>query len=390
MNSLPITSYGAWSAIYKSTNPPLTSNVPPATGGILAPLHTISDVTSSGGGFAHRLMTGFTWTGNKTSDGTTAELYRVYVFTDKQCLNPVYVSAVTGSPAYAPRIGGPLLLPQDSAGITLARSSYLDDGGEPTGAMFDGTPVVANEAAAPASPTTTAPPDNDPAGALLQLLRPQQRRRLPPCLGRLPAPLPRVGPAHPSTSGTPIRGPRAAITGRSSESDRKRRARPGHRALLHRALRRLDPRPGFRHIAICHRAVDHDRCGAEKRHRDDQRDRQRHHHPQLAAELWARDRRSDRKHELGERRLPGSRDAADDLRRRIEGSQSLASAAVWNRELSGDDDGAGALCDRPVADGSAHLGSAAGDLLRTTARRVASGPERGHLRSRMEQEGISV
>jgi len=158
-NGLPTTTYGPWSPIYKSANPPLQS-------GIIRPLHTISDVTSDGsaGSAAHRLMPAFTWTGNQTANGTIAELYRVYVFTDKQCLNPVYTSAVVGSPAYAPRLGGTLQLPQDSSGIASARSTYLDDGAEPQGEMYDGTPVSATESLPPATPTTTAPADDGPAG----------------------------------------------------------------------------------------------------------------------------------------------------------------------------------------------------------------------------------
>lgn len=159
-NGLPTTSYGAWSPIYKSTNTPPKS-------GVLRPLHTISDTTSDGssGTAAHRLMPAFTWTGNQTSDGTNVELFRVYVFTDKQCLNPVYTSAVVGSPAYAPRLGGPLQLPADSGGIASARGGYLDDGSEPTGTMYDGTIVTPTEANAAATPTTTAPADDSPSGA---------------------------------------------------------------------------------------------------------------------------------------------------------------------------------------------------------------------------------
>ena len=46
------------------------------------------------------------WTGNQTSYGATVELFRVEVFTDKQCLNLVYTGAVVGGPAWAPRLDG--------------------------------------------------------------------------------------------------------------------------------------------------------------------------------------------------------------------------------------------------------------------------------------------
>jgi hypothetical protein len=108
-------------------------------------------------------MTGFTWTGNQSLSGTNAELYRVYVFTDKLCLNPVFTSAVIGSPAYAPRPFGPLALPQDTASIGTARGQYLDNGTEPTGETYDGTTVSPQEAAAAAVPTNAAPADQGPA-----------------------------------------------------------------------------------------------------------------------------------------------------------------------------------------------------------------------------------
>lgn len=159
-DGLPATTYGAWSPIYSSSNPAVS-------GGPITLGHTISDITSDGSGSsnAHRLMPGFTWSGNQTLSGATAELFRVYVFTDRQCLNRVFTSAVVGSPSYAPRTGGTLALPSDSAGIAAARGQYLDDGAEPSGEMFDGTPVTAQESAAAAAPTTTPPADPGPAGA---------------------------------------------------------------------------------------------------------------------------------------------------------------------------------------------------------------------------------
>ena len=57
-------------------------------------------------------MPAFVWTGNQSLLGQAAELYRVYVFSDKQCLNQVFVGSVAGSPAYAPRPYGSLTLPR--------------------------------------------------------------------------------------------------------------------------------------------------------------------------------------------------------------------------------------------------------------------------------------
>ena len=152
LNSIPAVTYGAWSPIYTSTNPSLT-------GGAINLVGTVSDVFSNGSATSpsHRLMPGFLWTGNQTIDGKTVELYRMYVFTDKQCLNTVYTSAVIGAPAYAPRPFGPLALPSSALAEASARSAYLPDGTEPASFTYDSQPVHTTESASDASPTTTVP-----------------------------------------------------------------------------------------------------------------------------------------------------------------------------------------------------------------------------------------
>src|ERR671934_553170 len=96
-NGLPAIGYGPWSPVYSSTNPAYSGG-PIQLGG------TISDVVSNGdpSSPAHRLMPAFTFTGDTAIDGTKAELFRIYVFTDRDCLNLVYKSAIIGGPAYAP------------------------------------------------------------------------------------------------------------------------------------------------------------------------------------------------------------------------------------------------------------------------------------------------
>ena len=133
-NSIPTVQWGPWSPIYSSTNPPFT-------GGKISLTGTVSDVFSDGSDTspAHELMPAFLWTGNQALDGTAAELFRVYVFSDKQCINPVFVSSVVGSPAYAPRPYGSLNLPTTAQALTNARNQYLFDGMEPPGYMYDGT-----------------------------------------------------------------------------------------------------------------------------------------------------------------------------------------------------------------------------------------------------------
>ena len=135
--------------IYNSTNPAVTN-------GPIRLIGTVSDVFSDGSptSSAHELMPAFLWSGNQTLNGTTAELFRVYVFTDSQCLNRVYTSAVIGGPAWAPRLSGPLALPAGDSALSSARASYLGDGSESNDLMYDFQTVTPNEQQGPATPTT--------------------------------------------------------------------------------------------------------------------------------------------------------------------------------------------------------------------------------------------
>jgi hypothetical protein len=151
-NQIPAASTGPWSPIYSSTNPAFTGG-PIKLGG------TVSDVFSDGsdGSPAHKLMPAFLWSGNQSLSGAAAELFRVYVFSDKQCLNPVFTGSVVGSPAYAPRPYGSLILPTTQAAVASARNSYLQDGQEPKGYMNDGTPLVPNEDQTHVTPQASVP-----------------------------------------------------------------------------------------------------------------------------------------------------------------------------------------------------------------------------------------
>jgi hypothetical protein len=155
-NGLPAVGYGPWSSVYSSSNPSFV-------GGPITLGSTISDINSNGGtgSDAHRLMPAFTWSGDQGIDGTSSELFRVYVFTDRQCLNRVFTSAVVGGPAYAPRPFGPLALPTQPTSLPAARSSYLRDGSEPETVTYDGVSVKSTESSAPATPTTAIPTDSD-------------------------------------------------------------------------------------------------------------------------------------------------------------------------------------------------------------------------------------
>jgi hypothetical protein len=151
-NGVPVVQYGPWSPVYENVNPPFAVAA-------LNGLATVSDVVSTGRTTdrAHRLMPAFVFTGNQTFGGTTAELYRVYVFTDEDCINRVYSSAIIGSPAYAPRPLGPLQLPRDTAALAAMRSGYLGDGDQGTTYTEDGEPIVPNESLPAATPTSGLP-----------------------------------------------------------------------------------------------------------------------------------------------------------------------------------------------------------------------------------------
>jgi hypothetical protein len=155
-NGLPAIGYGPWSPIYSSSNPAYVTG-PIELGA------TVSDVISNGdaSSAAHRLMPAFTFTGDTAIDGSRTELFRVYVFTDRECLNVVYKSAIIGGPAYAPRPYGPLALPANPTALPSARANYLRDGSEPDSFMFDGQQVKTTELDPAATPTTAVPADSD-------------------------------------------------------------------------------------------------------------------------------------------------------------------------------------------------------------------------------------
>jgi hypothetical protein len=154
LNGIPVSHNGAWSPVYVSSNPAMTA-------GPITLIGTVSNVFSDGSPSspAHQMMPAFMWSGNQTLYGMATELYRVEIFTDSTCLNRVYTSAVVGSPAWAPRLGGPLGLPGDPAGVLKARTMYLPDGTETSSQTLDGTPLTPAEQQAPATPTTTVPGD---------------------------------------------------------------------------------------------------------------------------------------------------------------------------------------------------------------------------------------
>jgi hypothetical protein len=143
-NGLPRVSYGPWSPLFTSVNPP-------ASLGPLTPNVTVSDEYVKAGETArpHELTPGFAWSGTAAIPGYPAgsPLYRVYISTDDHCVNRVFSGAVVGSPAYAPRTkGGPMTLPQNTSDLTTAKGGLVSVGGS-EGAAFDATgdKVLTNE-----------------------------------------------------------------------------------------------------------------------------------------------------------------------------------------------------------------------------------------------------
>lgn len=146
-NGLPSVSYGPWSPIYSSYNPPFTT-------GPLTDVATVSNVVSDATHTRqHEVMPAFVYRGNTSIWNTTQELYRVEVFTDEDCLNTVFRGAITGAPAYVPRPTGPLGLPTDVTSITAARSTFLPDGTEPDSYTNDYISVKGNESEVSAAPS---------------------------------------------------------------------------------------------------------------------------------------------------------------------------------------------------------------------------------------------
>lgn len=101
-NTLPIVSYGPYSPLYGTSNP-TTASVGALKG------KTVSGTKSS---TSNQLMTGFAWSGNSVAGLSDPNgLWRVYVFSDKSCVNSVTVGSIVGGPAWAPRWASPMALP---------------------------------------------------------------------------------------------------------------------------------------------------------------------------------------------------------------------------------------------------------------------------------------
>src|SRR4051794_991614 len=117
-NGLPVVTVGPWSQTFVSANPAIST-------GPMSLLETASDkIGTATTPIAHALTPAFVYSGNSAITGATGRLYRVYVATDKQCVNIVFTGAVVGSPAYAPRTSGPIGLPGSVTDVLAAQSAW--------------------------------------------------------------------------------------------------------------------------------------------------------------------------------------------------------------------------------------------------------------------------
>jgi hypothetical protein len=124
-NRLPRASYGPWSQVYRST----AGNVQPMTPDDAVPLRTVSDG-------AHTSMPVFVWSLD------SFQYHRIYVSTDRDCVNTVYAGSVVGGTSFAPRVTGPLALADDKKDAT---GSFLLDGDEGKTLRSDGQAMPSNE-----------------------------------------------------------------------------------------------------------------------------------------------------------------------------------------------------------------------------------------------------
>ena len=168
-SGLPAVSYGPWSALYTTTNPAISDTTIAPT--LAAADSTVSDATKPQ---LHQLTPGFAFSGTRSAAGVTAPLYRVYVFSDADCVNIIHRGSIVASPAYVPRTTGSLAMPLTSSDVTPATTKYLLDlkKGEVEALQFmnDSAKVTSTESdPAPAKQSATpeagtgAPADEDPA-----------------------------------------------------------------------------------------------------------------------------------------------------------------------------------------------------------------------------------
>ena len=139
-NGLPAVSFGPWTDRYAASNPAWSP-------GPIRLGSAFSESVSSGLAPPHELMPGLTFTGDQSLDGYTFRLFRAYVFSDRDCVNVVFKGSVVGSPAFAPRVNGPLKLPANQTELDTALGGVLPNDKNEHAKTYtaDTFPLVANE-----------------------------------------------------------------------------------------------------------------------------------------------------------------------------------------------------------------------------------------------------
>jgi hypothetical protein len=144
--------YGPWSATFTTKNPAMVD-------GVVRPVAAVTALAMSTpqSAKAHEMTPAFVFSGTRDAAGNRHGLYRVYVFSDRQCVNPVLRGAVVGSPAYAARNQGTLKLPTDAKAVEVAATTILDLGDEGTTFTAEGLAAKpASEAGAAGAGTAAA------------------------------------------------------------------------------------------------------------------------------------------------------------------------------------------------------------------------------------------
>jgi hypothetical protein len=151
-NGIPVVTHGPYSAVF-STRASGTISA-----GRIRPVAAESDAISPAGSpHAHQLTPGFAWTGSQDVLGDVSSLWRVYVFSDKGCVNPVLTGSVVGSPAWAPRDVAPTQLPGDTDALAKTVSGLWPGFGAQAGTFAaDGEPTVASESTTLGGAASTA------------------------------------------------------------------------------------------------------------------------------------------------------------------------------------------------------------------------------------------
>jgi len=138
--------YGPWSQTFALNNPAMDN-------GIVRPVAAVTALATSTpkSAKAHEMTPAFVFAGTRDANGNAYSFYRVYVFSDNQCVNTVFRGAIVGGPAYAARNRGTIKLPTEAKAVGDAANQILELGDE--GKTFTAEGLLAK----PASEAGTAP-----------------------------------------------------------------------------------------------------------------------------------------------------------------------------------------------------------------------------------------